>query len=226
MNLVEAICQQGQKFARFIVQPEFPCIGAKAALAQGGLGMLFAHDITSSRDDLAIHGALGIEATKFVEHDPILRSFVVIFDVDNNLDEGAFETALWQRLSGLAAIDAALNTPWANNASDDVTAPDYAMSVGGVAYFVIGLHPRASRVARQFSQCALVFNAHRQFDVMRDDGRYKRFQATNRAREKATNGSTNPMLREFGQWSEAAQYSGRLVDDTWVCPFSKDQIVA
>jgi uncharacterized protein len=213
-----------ERFAHFITQPEFPCIGAKAALAQGGLGMLFADDIASSRDDHAIHAAMVIEATKVIGHDPILRSFVVIFDADNNLDEGAFEIALWQRLSGLAAIDAKDNTPWAGNASADVAAPDYAMSVGGVAYFVIGLHPNASRAARRFSQCALVFNAHRQFETMRTDGRYERFQATNRARELAINGSINPMLREFGHGSEASQYSGRKVDATWVCPFSQGKI--
>lgn len=212
------------QFVQFITQPKFPCIGAKAALAQGGLGMLFADDIASSRDDHAIHAAMVVEATKVIKNDPILRSFVVIFDADHNLDECAFEMALWQRLTGLAAIDAKNNTPWAGDASANVAEPDYAMSVGGVAYFVIGLHPKASRAARRFSQCALVFNAHQQFQTMRADGRYKRFQATNRARELAISGSTNPMLREFGHGSEASQYSGREVDAAWICPFSQDRV--
>ena len=31
---------------------------------------------------------------------------------------------------------------------------------------------------------------------------------------------SNPMLRDFGQGSEAAQYSGRMVGEEWQCPFS------
>jgi uncharacterized protein len=224
MNVTRS-SRSNRQFVQFIAHPEFPCIGAKAALAQGGLSMLFADDIASPMDDHAIHAAMVVEATKVVEHDAILRSFVVIFDTDNDLDECAFETALWQPLSAFAAIDAANGTPWAQGVSGDIEAPDYAMSVGGVAYFVIGLHPRASRAARRFSHCALVFNAHRQFETMRDDGRYKRFQAANRARELAISGSTNPMLRDFGQGSEASQYSGRLVDATWICPCSQDKII-
>ncbi len=40
-----------------------------------------------------------------------------------------------------------------------------------------------------------------------------------RAREMAFQGSINPMLKNFGERSEASQYSGRAVSDNWPCPF-------
>jgi FPC/CPF motif-containing protein YcgG len=39
-----------------------------------------------------------------------------------------------------------------------------------------------------------------------------------RHRDIALQGSTNPMLTDFGEQSEARQYSGRAVDDDWVPP--------
>jgi len=40
-----------------------------------------------------------------------------------------------------------------------------------------------------------------------------------RDREVAQTGSINPMLNDFGDRSEARQYSGRAVDSDWECPF-------
>lgn len=42
---------------------------------------------------------------------------------------------------------------------------------------------------------------------------------TIRAREIDFEGSVNPMLSDFGQQSEARQYSGRAVEDNWEAPF-------
>ena len=38
-------------------------------------------------------------------------------------------------------------------------------------------------------------------------------------RDEALAGSRNPMLARHGEASEARQYSGRVVDDAWQCPF-------
>ena len=40
-----------------------------------------------------------------------------------------------------------------------------------------------------------------------------------REREEASHGGVNPMLADFGEGSEAAQYSGRQVDEDWSAPF-------
>ena len=43
-------------------------------------------------------------------------------------------------------------------------------------------------------------------------------QSIIREREIDRHGSINPMLSDFGSGREAAQYSGRHVDEGWTCP--------
>ena len=95
----------------------------------------------------------------------------------------------------------------------------HAMSFGGEGFFVVGLHPRASRPARRFRVPAMVFNLHDQFERLRAEGQYGKLRSAIVARDKALAGSINPMLAEHGSISAARQYSGRLVDDEWACPF-------
>lgn len=38
------------------------------------------------------------------------------------------------------------------------------------------------------------------------------------ARDTAFDGRPNPMIARHGETSEARQYSGRTVEDDWVCP--------
>mgnify|MGYP003291388053 CR=1 FL=1 len=54
---------------------------------------------------------------------------------------------------------------------------------------------------------------------MRQTGRYERFQHVIREAERALQGDINPMLADFGEQSEAPQYSGREVGRDWRCPF-------
>lgn len=66
----------------------------------------------------------------------------------------------------------------------------------------------------------MVFNLHDQFETLRAMGRYERMRDAILARDEKLAGSVNPMLARHGESSAAAQYSGRLVDDGWQCPFS------
>ncbi|MFL6514134.1 MAG: YqcI/YcgG family protein, partial [Chthoniobacterales bacterium] len=56
------------------------------------------------------------------------------------------------------------------------------------------------------------------FERLRTDGKWKKMQTAIRARELVLQGSVNPMLSDFGQESEARQYSGRAVPEDWSPP--------
>ena len=45
-------------------------------------------------------------------------------------------------------------------------------------------------------------------------------QETIRHRDLQLQGTINPMLSDFGERSEARQYSGRIVEENWRAPFS------
>ena len=96
----------------------------------------------------------------------------------------------------------------------------FGFSVMSEACFVIGLHGAASRTARRFEHPTLVFNVHDQFEQLRRQDRFDVLRDAIRARDSAMDGAPNPMVSNFGEITEARQYSGRRVDDKWRCPFS------
>jgi FPC/CPF motif-containing protein YcgG len=175
--------------------------------------------IDSAWDDLRIHDALMRFAADYRAEPGLFRSFAVVFDGPDALDEPAFEAALWQRLQSLSDKDVWRGQSYDARVSADPDDPHFSLSFGGEAFFVVGLHPAASRPARRFERPTLVFNLHDQFETLRADGRYETMREAIMVRDEAIAGSRNPMLARHGEMSEARQYSGRAVDPQWRCPF-------
>ncbi|MBC5805551.1 MAG: hypothetical protein DLM53_00630 [Candidatus Eremiobacter antarcticus] len=207
-----------ETLVRFIGAAEYPCVGAKAAMNQGHYRFASYHSIGSP----VVTAGLARDLSAFTAERPLMRtdyaSFIAVFDDVGMRDPLRFEAALWTQLSQLHALDRE-HTAWDPSVNPDADAADFAFSFGGCAYFVVGLHPGSSRLARRFPWPVLVFNPHRQFDALRAQGIYDRFKDIVRSRELALQGSLNPNLADFGAASEARQYSGRAVDAGWKCPF-------
>lgn len=204
----------------FVADREFPCVGAKAALKRDQLRILVVDDIRRDTDDRLITQTL----QKFAEAHDGQRIFVsqaVVFRNRSDLCEQQFETHLWQRLSSLHRIDAE-DYLWDPRVASDPQSAHFSMSIGGCGFFVVGLHPRASREARRFKHPTMIFNLHSQFEQLREEGRYEIIRKATLERDVALSGSVNPMLAMHGRGSAAAQYSGRLVDETWKCPFGHE----
>ncbi len=202
-----------------VSDPDFPCVGAKSALAQGNLAVEPAFSLRSARDDARIHERLVKWSRAAQAGEKGFRSLAVVFAGPIGLDERRFETALWQRLGALSELDREAGHAQAPGFSADPDHPDFALSFGGKAYFAVGLHPNASRKARRLPVPAIVFNLHSQFRQLRAEQRYERMREVILARDEAFDGSVNPMVERHGDISEARQYSGREVEGDWVCPF-------
>lgn len=208
------------EFEAFVEAKPYPCVGAKAAIGNYGSSYFIARDIRSSWDDIGIHRSLCGFVTRAA--DSGLRSHIVLFHKAEGLNEAEFETALWERLSSISQKDQWMGYPHDDQISADPDDDNFGISVGGAAFFVLGLHPQASRSARRFPRPALVFNLHEQFRTLKADGRYAKMCETIRTRDRAFSGSVNPMLSDHGEISEARQYSGRAVGEDWRCPFSRE----
>lgn len=211
-----SLCDQLQTF---IADRDFPCVGAKSAAANDMLRVVEARDLTSGWNDLEIHRELLAWARAYKADPAGLRSLAVVFHEPGDLDERAFEQALWERIQSLADKDAWKGMPYDPRVCAEPDHPHFSLSFGGEAFFVIGLHPRASRPARRFPKPALVFNLHNQFERLRAEGRYERMRERILDRDRQLAGDVNPMLARYGEVSEAAQYSGRIVEEGWKCPF-------
>ncbi len=210
---------RAEAFRAFIRDAAFPCVGAKSALSKGQMRVLVARDITSAWDDMRIYPALMAFAARYRRRPDLFQSFAVIFEGPGDLDEAGFERHLWDRVQSLADKDAWLGHPWDGRVAQEPDSPHFSLSFAGEAFFVVGLHPHASRPARRFSSPALVFNLHAQFEQLRAAGRYEKLRSSIRQRDEALAGSVNPMLARHGEASEARQYSGRVVGEEWRCPF-------
>ena len=90
-------------------------------------------------------------------------------------------------------------------------------------YFLVGLHPKASRNARRAPSPTLVFNLHSQFVALRESGHYTRIRDRIRDRDEQLQGTINPMVSDHGEVSPARQYSGREVEPGWRAPFGAQE---
>lgn len=193
---------------------EYPCLGAKSVFRRESATQLVLDDLTS--DDAAEKLIKGLKAFADVaEQEEGFHSFVATFRRPTGLDEQAFERLLWVLLQRIHDDD---DEPWAPDVSGDPTNPHFAFSVAGSAYFVVGLHPAASRIARRAPLPTIVFNPHGQFEQLRQSGRFEGMRRTIRRRDRQLQGTINPMVADHGESSEALQYSGRMHSADWEPP--------
>ena len=206
-----------EEFTHFVKDAGFPCVGAKSALARRQIAFVKGGHIACPADDAAIVRQIQNFAAR-QDETSLFVSLIVMFDNAGQMDDALFEAFLWQRLQAFHAIDA-VSFEWDGKVSKDPQSPQFSMSLGGKAFYVVGLHPGASRPARRFSRPAMVFNLHSQFEMLREEGIYGKLKETILKRDMAANGSINPMLAMHGERSEAQQYSGRETGADWQCPF-------
>ncbi len=212
-------------FRALIQNPRFACAAAKGAFHRGAyrMGMYGTLASVKATEGLAQDLTLFLRDQDAMEADgEPFSTFIASFEGPNIGDEAMFERVLWDQLQALHDAHGGEHH-WDATVSDNPDDPKFAFSFGGRAFYIIGLHPAASRWNRRFAWPTLVFNAHRQFDALKADGRYAPLQTAIRSRETALQGNANPMLANFGERSEARQYSGRAVDDQWCCPFHVQQ---
>ncbi|EGF92846.1 hypothetical protein ABI_12840 [Asticcacaulis biprosthecium C19] len=210
-----------ERFEAHIRDKAFPCVGAKSALSRQQMQFVVAGDIRCPRDDRTIYESLRDFARYYREHPGPFQSFVVVFNTRNVLSETAFEQVMFQRLQALEALDAQAGESYDPRVSADPENPQFSLSFGGEAFFVVALHPGASRPARRFEVPVLVFNAHDQFETLRAEGRYETLRENIIDRDIRLSGTENPMLARHGDSSEVRQYSGRAVEADWRCPLRR-----
>lgn len=206
-------------FQKFVLDPDFPCLGAKAAFNSGSDAFEVYGELASEASTARLSADLSAFTRSEIRRVSEYATFVAVFAGPLKTSEAEFERLLWEQLRKLHQTDAS-NFGWDPNVRSDPADPHFSFSFAGQALYVIGMHAESSRAARQFKWPTLVFNPHEQFERLRADGKWKRMQETIRERDRELQGTINPMLSDFGVQSEARQYSGRAVEEDWRAPFS------
>ena len=203
-------------FTAMVQHAAFPCLGARSVFRQDRASIHVYGELGTTEaaaqllSDLTAYAASVDPAAGFA-------SFVAMFrgPVTNEQD---FEALLWLQLRLLHEAD---DVAWSREVSADPDDPHFAFSVAGTPFFIVGLHPGASRDARRAPVPTVVFNLHEQFHRLRESGRFTRLRDTIRERDIALQGDLNPMVDDYGASTEARQYSGRRVADDWSAPFEE-----
>jgi FPC/CPF motif-containing protein YcgG len=203
----------------FVDHSAYPCVGAKSTLSQGSyrlgnygpLGSAVAVDAAARDVQWFAAAAEGIDAR--------FATLLTVFDGPGITSEVHFEKLLWQQLQEMHRLDAEV-FGWDPRVKRDPADPDFSFSMGGEGFFIVGMHPAASRDARKFPYPTLVWNLHSQFDRLREQGRYERMKHAIRRRDEQLQGAPNPELADHGSDSEARQYSGRRHPAGWTAPFT------
>ena len=201
------------------MQQEFPCVGARAAFNSESYLLRVYDQLGAAATTQALARDLFEFTRSDIRHASEYATFVAVFAGPDGDDEARFEQRLWQQLGALNRADAE-HFEYDSTVQSDPADPQFSFSFAGQALYVIGMHPGSSRMARRFRWPTLVFNPHEQFERLRADGKWKRMQQTIRERDLELQGSVNPMLSDFGQRTEARQYSGRAVEENWRAPFT------
>ncbi len=213
MKATETIAQ---KFEQYILGDDHPCVMAQSMFRSKN------HTLKTYSEMNRVNNSIELlkDLTAYIERSnkvwPEITSFIAVFEDEQIDTELEFEIKLWGQLSMLVELD---ELPWNIEVERDQESSNFGMSVAGEAFFIVGLHPKSSRAARQAPYTAMVFNLHSQFDKLRTDGVFHKVRDTIRQRDKAKNGSINPMMSDFGESTEALQYSGRK-NESGKCPFN------
>lgn len=191
----------------FLSREDYPCVPAKSANNRDNIELLVGDNITQPMNDVELYSAL-LDFGKNLALDTIdnisFKTLINIYRQPTDLSEEEFEQALWDRLQNLHNFDAVRGQSWDENVDSDANSSHFSMSIGGHSFFIVGLHPHASRLARRFSYPALVFNLHAQFEVLREKNKYERIKGMVRKRDTEFSGGPNPMLDDFGNDSGSA----------------------
>jgi FPC/CPF motif-containing protein YcgG len=201
-----------------ILGPDYPCLGARSVFKKERATVVMHDDMADPETAHRLVDQLKAYVDS-VDPEEGFVSFIAGFRGPEVRDERHFEEMLWSLLQNLHDVD---DEPWAPEVSADPNDPHFAFSVGGTAFFIVGLHPQASREARRMPLPMLVFNLHEQFEALRENGGFERMRDTIRRRDEELQGSINPMVSDHGEASEARQYSGRRLESGWEPPFEPD----
>lgn len=197
-----------------VAHPDYPCLGSRSVFRRDAAEILVLPHMTGESLTTLAQRLPAFAAAH--EGSDGLTSFIAVFRAPVFTTEEEFETALWGVLQALHDRD---ETPWPQDVAQDPSDPEFAFSFAGTPYFVVGLHPASSRIARQAPVPTMVFNLHRQFEQLRADGTFEPIRTAIRRRDERLQGSVNPMVDDYGSSSAARQYSGRAVDPRWRAPF-------
>ncbi len=204
------------EYEQFILEQDHPCIMAQSSFKLNQVALFTYNKMGSEESAKALLTDLKTYIDNYDFKSSEYRSLLAVYPNETISSEDDFEEKLWDQLMNLHLLD---DQEWDSSVSDDPENAKFSFSVAGKAFYVVGMHPLSSRLARKSPYPTIVFNLHWQFEQLKEKNVFEHVRDKIRARDKQLQGSINPQVSDFGESSEARQYSGQNVNDDWKCPF-------
>lgn len=205
-----------KEYDHYILENDHPCIMAKTVFSMDEVELKVYEDIGTIKTARKILKDIKSYLSEYDFESNDFKTLMVAFPDSPKYSEIAFEKLLWKQLEAIHQVD---DVAWDEAVSKDPSDQNFSFSIAGKAFYIVGLHPGSSRIARRSPYATITFNLHWQFEKLREMGSYEKVRDKIRERDRELQGEMNPMLEDFGSSSEAKQYSGRAVDEEWKCPF-------
>jgi FPC/CPF motif-containing protein YcgG len=209
-----------QAMSKLLAQKNYPCVAALKSFHSQDYELGLYEAFGSAQSSLNLAEDLMAYAEKYEKNKSPFFSFFAVFSNIELMTDEEFESKLWKELSGLASRPE-FPQVWDPYFSSNPEDKNFCFSLGGRAFFVVGLHQQSARLSRQFKYPTLVFNLYEQFRQLEKSGHFQPMVELNRKRDEKFQGFANPVVVAHGNDWEAIQFSGRENNVEWKCPFSK-----
>ena len=130
-----------------ITSDYYPCTGAISVFAQKCYRFGLFPELACDSAVRAVCHDLYEFCHEFPNIDEQLITFIAMFRGPAIESEQHFENLLWSQLQGMHDIDSDFFA-WDQRVDSDPKSNNFSFSIGGQAMFVIGMHPKASRLNR------------------------------------------------------------------------------
>ena len=206
------------EYETWILDEDHPCVMAQTVFSQNSVKILLYPNFNTQDSNKKLIRDIGNYVSEYDFNSNQFQSLIAVFPNLKINNEEEFEMLLWQQLASLEKVD---SKPWDPSVSRDPADVNFSFSLAGHAFYIVGMHPKSSRIARRSPYPSIAFNLHDQFEKLREMGAYEKVRDKIRERDIDLQGTMNPMLEDFGKSSEAKQYSGKISGEEWICPFHK-----
>jgi uncharacterized protein len=176
------------QFRALVLHTTFPCVGAKAAFHRGTYRFGMYPEMASP----TATAGLCQDLRAFVAEQPAMGSnfatFIASFTGPQPEDWSHFDVRIRRQLQSLHDMDSHEHDTSTRADSKSLRA---SFSFAGQAFFLVEFYAASPHWTRRFAWPTLVFNPRHQFERLREEGKFERFQQAVRARERALQESIN-----------------------------------
>jgi FPC/CPF motif-containing protein YcgG len=176
------------QFRALVLDTTFPCVGAKAAFHRDTYRFGMYPEMASP----AATAGLCQDLRAFVAEQPSIGSnfatFIASFTGPQPEDWSHFDVRIRRQLQFLRDMD---SYEYDRETQADAKSLRASFSFAGRAFFLVEFYAASPHWTRRFAWPTLVFNPRHQFERLREEGKFERFQQVVQARERALQESIN-----------------------------------